>query len=440
MRFPSFRRPAPVVQFTTPDEVDSILAVCFKPRFEFVGLPEMIAVQAEMEPRLYIAVTTPDGDAAESVMDLISFDEFNAWIAPLSEFPPLPTEPHMSHKLSDEEREHLRQATHAYVIQWTSPPAVVPNVLPVIGAVAEAAAKYLGGVIYDPMTSSVVSIGSAGDVFATGSPIYKHIIVATSVGNRGLAWVTTHGLKKFGVPELQIVDAAPGLASTSGFLVNAVADRLARTVAASESATISVEAPIEISVNDLKVLYGEPPTDDGTPSVLVQLQYDHDEKSEMEPFLTIKPSKGFRGQFNEWLAEAVGTIKPRADKIVPILPNDDELLAAHRRALDELPTMREQFNDGLEPGDVFYIKHGFADDTGEREFMWVTVNTWRSGVIKGQLMNEPADCAKLRAGQTVSIPEGDVYDWLLVRHSGERLGGYTSEVLVRLQERDAEAG
>ena len=51
--------------------------------------------------------------------------------------------------------------------------------------------------------------------------------------------------------------------------------------------------------------------------------------------------------------------------------------------------------------------------------------------ITGQLSNIPNDVPSLTLGQMVTIPESDVFDWILKRPHGDDEGGYTHEVVMR---------
>ncbi|HEV2217114.1 MAG TPA: DUF2314 domain-containing protein, partial [Candidatus Dormibacteraeota bacterium] len=83
------------------------------------------------------------------------------------------------------------------------------------------------------------------------------------------------------------------------------------------------------------------------------------------------------------------------------------------------------------PGEVLFMKHGFATPDGDREFMWFAVTAWAGPMVAGQLANEPRQIPSLRIGQAVSIPETDVFDWMLRRPDGSHDGGYTSDVAMR---------
>jgi len=430
MRFPSFRKARPVYEFTVPESIETMAIVCFKPRFEHVEMPEMIAIQAEMEAKLDIDVALSNGERASRVWQLLEDDKLECWIIPLSDMPPI-SSLRFSDKVSELDTATYNAATHGYVVSWKDTAANSAEAIAGAGVIATAAREFLSGVVYDPVNYAIVATSSLDEAYALNCPTYKHIHVLWSVDERGLAWVTTRGLTKFGAPELQINDASPALAGHCGHIVSIVADRVAAMAKGARNGVVSVEKPVSISSNDIRIMFGDGVSVEGAKEFLIQLEYEHDAASEMEAFLTLKPPKGFRGQHNEWLAELLTQANPDPRAIVPVARNDEEMREAERRANAELPAIRTRFEAGLEPGAVLSVKHGFPDNSGSLEHMWVSVSVWHDGRIKGQLMNDPFACPDLRAGQTVSFAEDEVSDWILTTSDGSRLGGYTSDVLNR---------
>ena len=104
--------------------------------------------------------------------------------------------------------------------------------------------------------------------------------------------------------------------------------------------------------------------------------------------------------------------------------------AAHRRAVQELPTVKQRFLAGLKPGEGLFVKHGFPTNAGGHEFMWIAVVKWTDSTVVGQLANTPQHRNDLVMGQTVQITEAEVFDWMFVLPGGRREGGYTSDVAL----------
>src|SRR5262249_26886322 len=122
-------------------------------------------------------------------------------------------------------------ARHAVVIgcgDWNAPPRVgLWSAL----AMALGSAAHLDGVIFDPDALRIVSRQAALEWFTDRGAIAasQHILVPFSVGHEdGLGWMTTRGLEKFGLPDLELRDVPPNLDRLS-VLMNSVAQLLVET-------------------------------------------------------------------------------------------------------------------------------------------------------------------------------------------------------------------
>src|SRR5207302_4570955 len=129
------------------------------------------------------------------------------------------------------------------------------------------------GVIFDTEALPIVKPEDAIDWFSPSGEVRvaQHIIVPFSIGERGLGWMTTRGLTKFGVPDLELRDLPPNLDKLSLFM-NGVAQYLVeatfREVTARKASVDRLELPAEISIDRAQVARAlhakpdEPPADD----------------------------------------------------------------------------------------------------------------------------------------------------------------------------------
>ena len=112
--------------------------------------------------------------------------------------------------------------------------------------------------------------------------------------------------------------------------------------------------------------------------------------------------------------------------------HSEELLAASRKAREQLPKLRALFNAGLKPGESILVKAPFRmdDDKGD-EWMWVEVTHWDGGSIRGLLMNDPAHVRSLHVGQAVDVDEAKVFDYIHKLPDGRREGNMTGAVIEK---------
>jgi uncharacterized protein YegJ (DUF2314 family) len=149
--------------------------------------------------------------------------------------------------------------------------------------------------------------------------------------------------------------------------------------------------------------------------------------------LRILPPSDFRGGVAIWLNELLTDLFGSNPQLAMMQSDDRAMEEAHLRAVEELPQVRSRFLSGFRSGEVLHIKHGFPTDDGH-EYMWIAVTTWSGERIRGNLANDPQYRNDLRAGQSVEIPESDVFDWLIVHADGRMEGAYTNRVIEEQSE------
>ncbi len=347
--------------------------------------------------------------------------------------PPLELLAHMG--MGEVESHRLRLATDVVIMA-----AEEPNLHPRIGllsalAAARAIAKQLGGVVYEPSIPRVHPIssydqilGATGDIAAT-----NHVYVAFSVGKVGLGWMTTKGMSTFGLPDLEIRDCPPNL-SRLAHLANAVAKRLIETALRREAGreggdtVLEISDELEITIRDLSAATGrESAPDQPIRRTKVRLELGH-RGGKTPALIAIKPPAGFTGEHGVWLnaalAELLGTEPSAQDSV---RPGNAMVEAAHRRAVAELPQIKDRFQRGLAPGETLYVKHGIALEDGARWFAWIVVTRWSGRILHGQLASDPRDIpvSGLKLGQHLTLDEDHIFDWLIERGDADQEGGYT---------------
>jgi len=312
-----------------------------------------------------------------------------------------------------------------------------------IFASGRALAEALDGVIFDLLSLGLSYRPAAREIPQDGRiAVVQHINVLQSVNERGLGWTTTTGLTKFGLPNLQIEESPAHLARPLAGILSAVAQRLVGRVL--EETAAATEPPARIFLDRSLILH---PADivratgqgagraRGSRPATVGLEYTAGIPGGREPFITVRPPDGFRGGPSVWAQVLVDALTGRAsdDQIVNVCEHcthEGALERAHRRAVNELPSVKERFRKGLKPGRVLLVKVPFPHGKGGFEYMWVTVTTWRGIRIQGQLTSHPLHRKDLRAGDPIEIDEMEVYDWMVTKPDGSFLGGYTERVLT----------
>lgn len=356
------------------------------------------------------------------------------------ELPELPLQLLESMGLPELEERVLGAATHAVLVR-----ALDLNVAPRIGlwAVLEAAceiAHRLHGVVFDPEGLRVIALDKASEYFRRNGAIVirDHIIVPFSVDDRGVGWMTTRGMSKFGLPELEVHDIPPDLLQLS-YLVNTTGQFLVEHAfhtigAARKAGATGLEVPPTIPLSAALFARAdggewEPGASGGSRSTAVSLSFTSPKAGEATPFAQIVPPPGFSGDMGVWLNASLSELLgPRPDYIVHVDTAGEAMQAAHLRAVEELPDVKARFRTGLRPGQILYVKHGFPTPDGSKEYMWLAVEQWTGAQVVGTLVNKPDEVPELELGQEVGIDEADIFDWMIQLSADRREGGYTLDV------------
>jgi uncharacterized protein YegJ (DUF2314 family) len=314
------------------------------------------------------------------------------------------------------------------------------NARPYIGlwsvlAAALGVRELLQGTVFDPQALRIINPEKALTWFPGDGRVslVNHIQVPFSIQDRGLGWMTTRGLEKFGLPELELRDVPPNLQRLNA-LLNGVAQFLVEEVGKDPKATAELTLPAEITLDQalLERAHAKPAGEEpGTMKPqTVGLRFDAKERLQHPPMIQIVKPRAFSADTGVWLSEVLGQLLGSERDMRMVRTSGDAMQVAHERAVSELPMVKQRFLGGLKPGETLFIKHGFPTSTGDREYIWAVVNRWKGDQITAQVANDPNDVPGLRIGMTVVLTEADIFDWMVQLRDGRQEGGYTTQVVL----------
>jgi hypothetical protein len=368
--------------------VESVFAVYFAPGAGEVPTIDAVADAADQWAAVHLQPPLSEAVAAVPRAGLLSID-----LRPADQLPPLPIELLQHMGLGELEERIARSATHVVLVL-----AKDLNTHPRAGmwaaqAAALGARDLVQGVVFDPEALRVVKPDEAKDWFSpTGVVgVVQHIIVPFSIGDRGLGWMTTRGLGKFGLPDLELRDVPPNLDKLN-VLMNAVGQYLVeatfREVAAHKGNVTKLQLPAEITVDRGFVARARPETPDESSTAnsgaTVALRFDSEQRTSGPPMIRIERPPSFPGDTGIWLNHVAEQLLGSTHRVLMAKTAGDSMQRAHERALSELPQIKQRFAAGLKPGEVLFIKHGFPTTTGSHEYMWAAVSRWQGDQLTVQ--------------------------------------------------------
>jgi uncharacterized protein YegJ (DUF2314 family) len=259
--------------------------------------------------------------------------------------------------------------------------------------------------------------------------VVKHITISMYRNGEHFRAVTL-GMRKFGLPELAIGALSSTESGPAGHLMNLIAQRMVEAPLQARKGRIVVRVA-DMSDPALRKLAQEKLEKGGSGVADVCLVRRKPEEGDAEnrllqiEFDTVQGvDQHARRHKVLWAmqgGEPSGVREARA--------GDAELAAASARAKAEMPRLRARFNKGLAFKEELMVKATFRRTDGSAEFMWIEVSRWKAGQIQGLLLSTPRYVTGVRAGQQVTLPESDFYDYILKRADGSMEGNETGKIL-----------
>ena len=330
----------------------------------------------------------------------------------------------------------LEHATHVLRVEAANPPA------PTIGfpglwcafATAATANAGVGAVWFDVGALRVRSLASAaGEPAPADGAVHigDHLLLLQSRDEAGDLLTTTKGLAAFGLPELLLAGAPGHLGGVVALLLQGVAQRLLDGLVDEQTdGTPRGEVPVEVVVSSAHVAraaQGALVREHG--ATRVRIAYRAADTDGGDDHLVVEPDGDPRRSRGEWLTQvAAELLTTRSTPLQSVPARSPALQQAHDRAIAELAEARRMAGAG-EPGQVVFVKRGFATSSGGTEYLWLVVDVWKAPFIRARVANEPAEVPELATGQSVDLHETEVFDWLVTR-DGERVaGGWSIDAL-----------
>jgi hypothetical protein len=360
-------------------------------------------------------------------------------VRPINLLPPLPLSLFAAAGATAVQVGRIRAATHAVVVAIGAPPGWPPLTDWAARAVAAAVAAELGADVVDLMHHQVLTPERATQSLpdeAEALRLADWICVAYSADSSGY-WVTTSGLRRFGLPELQSLATPPNSVEQWGQAMTAIgAVLLGRWVVALErhrgAAFITLPAGVGIGRDDLAAAYQRAPLSSargGPARVRLGLEPANDPDS--HAFLTVHPPLDWPGSAGEHVADVCALLfGPRTSEIRQARRGElmDQAIASARAGLTGI---RRRFESGaLDLRTKLLVKYALPAEAGT-EYLWAYVTSWRDPYRI--LATSAADAVyhpKIRTGRPVVVDTSAVVDWAVEHDQRGIVEGYWTKIAV----------
>lgn len=263
------------------------------------------------------------------------------------------------------------------------------------------------------------------------------MLVFQSAGSGGL-WMTTKGLGRFGLPELQVRNVPPQLGRAWTHVLNGAASRLLGTwlhALRDQAGSAFARLPelLEVREGDIARAYDTPgagglSTD--SPAVAVRLAFDPSPEDNADSFLSIQPPDDYPASAGEFMAGVHATLFGQSGQEIRNLAPSEEMDQAMRAAREALPAVRARFLAGdLPPRAQLMIKHEISAP-GRAEYPWAYVTSWADpGRVLGNSAGDATLDPAIRAGRPIVVDAGSIIDWAIwIDGKGIVEGGQTNVI------------
>ena len=257
-------------------------------------------------------------------------------------------------------------------------------------------------------------------------------LVFSSAGIGGL-WMSTKGLGRFGLPELQVRNVPPQLGQTWTRVLAGLASSLLGTWLTAlrdraEPAFAQLPAVLEVSEADIARAYDVPVTEG--PAVPVRLTFDPSPQDSAVSFLSVQPPDDYPASAGEFLAGVCAALFGQQELQIRYLAPSDEMERAMQAAREALPAVRARFLAGdLPPRAQLMIKHEISVP-GRAEYPWAYVTSWADPArVLANSAGEATLDPGIRAGRPIVVAAETIIDWAIwIDGRGIVEGGQTNVI------------
>ncbi|HEY3953646.1 MAG TPA: DUF2314 domain-containing protein [Streptosporangiaceae bacterium] len=376
------------------------------------------------------------------VRDMLDRPILTMRLRPASALPPVPARLQEYLGADPAHIQTVSEAAALITVRAVSFPGSPPMHELAARAAAAALAAEMDLPIVDTRVPQILSAGAALAALPGQDrrlPISHWVQVFLAAQAAGLC-ITTKGLGRFGLPELQLHNVPPQLGRPCTMALTGLASRLLSLwwgALRGDSRPAFVELPtmVEISGADVARAYQAAPG--GSGQATVRLAFDPATEEHSDSFLTVLPPAGYTASAGEHLSgmcdALFGTDPPELRWVAPATEAMDRAMSTARQTM---PDARARFVAGqLPPGAQMMVKHRVTrtrpQDQGE-EFVWAYVTSWReAGTVLGNSADDAVRDPQIRAGRPVVIDAATIVDWALwIDGPGIVEGGWTNEVAL----------
>lgn len=302
-------------------------------------------------------------------------------------------------------------------------------------------ARSSGGPIVDMSITKALSAEDALASIPEGTDLPRvadWVMVLQSAGERGM-WMTTKGLSRFGLPELEVEDLPPQAVEAWTSILTGIALGLVRRfsqairpdgASPTTVAFVELDRLHEVRLADLAAAYAaDPPEEDA--QAWVQLEPRPQSDPDADSFLAVSPPDAFSRSRAEFFIDVAADLLGHDAAEVRYVAPTDEMDAAMATAISCLDVARARFLAGEFQARTLLMVKWQLDHADGTEYPWAFVTDWSDvGVLQANSASDADHDPSVRVGRPLRLRREAVVDWgVWVDGEGLIEGGWTNALL-----------
>ncbi|MCW8129247.1 MAG: DUF2314 domain-containing protein [Planctomycetota bacterium] len=340
--------------------------------------------------------------------------------------------------LTPEQTAALPKCKHALVMHFVSDHPHALQTLAQAAAVAMAVAEPYEGILWDEETRQALSLDAWKDrrLIDLAHPetvmLQKHVTIH-SYRNDTTCRMITLGMQKFGLPDVVIQSIGERGTDSGASLINLTCQTLWEQGKLDRPGVlnVNVQALKNTKLRDsIQQSFREHAKGSGTVHATQGTPEDGDPENRLMEIAGVpKPGQDHLVGLEALISEVFGF----TESLVHADRDDPELIAARDKARARIAALAPKMQKGLPHQESFLVKAPFRTDSNGIEWMWVEVTKWEKDELTGILANEPFEVHGLKAGATVKVKQGTLFDYIYYHADGTTEGNETSAILEKQQ-------
>lgn len=284
--------------------------------------------------------------------------------------------------------------------------------------------------LYLPKSVSVEDVLNVSHSQQRNPRFYQWSKVLNSDSSNGL-WMTTRGLARIGLLEVQSIDVPPQLEDSWSYVMSGLCWKLAKLSNAElKAGKQEVELPsiIALTDKDLGDAFASPVSlkENTSTRLFLKIARGVDEAD----YITIVQPNGDKRKFGEYVVDVTRELLGAHENQGVISKRSEAMDKAIATAKAELPSVRKRFLNKEFPFYGRLILKFRIEKGDDREFLWAYVTGWKDPKkIQAYCGNDSEFDPRLRSGQVLNLDVEKIVDWALMEKNDIVQGGYTIKVL-----------